>query len=737
MPAKKVDKKKAALWYAKFNWHVFPCLPNGKQPLTPNGYKDASADPAQIEAWWEKWPEANIGLACDKSGVIALDGDPGRYDDASRALLARLEAGFRTARQSTPSRGKHLIYMLPTGEALSNSRGSLPPGIDVRANGYILLAPSVVVYRDDEAVTKGVEDGFVGHYRWLDRPDEIVPQPLPDEVLAMLRPKAEPRQTPPSAPYTNGHHAPQEKNNRYARAALERELEILNNTSDGNRNNQLNTSAMKLAQLVAGGELDEAEVTDKLEIVARGIGLDERAIRATIASGFKKGVTEPRRAPEMPTLKFGRNYQEAGNPLGAEEEDTAQEEGDETGKKKGKTFIGPSKTIQLELRRMGYSFQLNELRDRIELDDGSPLHDGEQATIVAQLFESGVKNKSLILDVILAEAWANRYDPLRDFLHALRWDGTDYIKMLGGWFLCKNEPIQREDGTYESVISVWLRRWLIGAVGKALDGVQNPMLVLAGNQGIGKSEFARWLCSPLSDYFVSSPIVPDNTDHLRWLAGNFIWEVAELGATTRKADIEGLKAFLTRPECSYRVPYAKNEVHRPARASFVGTINLDNAGFLMDATGNRRFLSAELLSIQWEAYTRNIDPLQLWAQAMHLYGENKDAWKLTADEEKARDVINEEYGAEDPILDAIEALYDVVPEAGPDTGNFIPTTEIIALLALSVRESTTRQLQIGLAKALRRLNVTRGRKEVVRGPRGYWGLTRKFVRSGNTEPPNY
>lgn len=711
----KPDTRKTALKYAEYNWHIFPIAYGTKTPLTAHGYKDASIDAAIINEWWDETGDANIGLACGMSGVIALDGDPLHYDDDSRALIKELMEEYPTATQITPTGGHHFVYMLPSDVTLSNSSGALPPGIDVRVNGFIVVSPSVVTYRGKDAEDKGVKDGFTGRYRWEPSPKEFPPQPLPDHILAMLKPKQE-RPSTPLPTNGNGYHGGS-NGAGYAKAALDKELDILARTREGGRNEQLNRSAFSLGQLVAGGALDESDVVGKLESVALAIGLDERETKRTIESGLTKGKTHPRGVPETPRLIFGRSE---------ESDEETETEGEAQAESKSK--IGPSRTIQLALQKMEYSFQLNELRDRIELADREPLHDGEQATIVAQLFEQGVKNKSLILDVILAEAWANRYDPLRDFLNSLEWDGTDYIEMLGGWFLCKNEPIKAADGSLKSVFTVWLRRWLIGAVGKALHGVQNPMLVLAGTQGIGKSEFARWLCSPLSDYFVSSPIVPDNTDHLRWLAGNFIWEVAELGATTRKADIEGLKAFLTRPECTYRVPYAKNEVHRPARASFIGTINLDNAGFLMDATGNRRFLSAELVSIQWEAYTRNIDPLQLWAQAAHLYNQDHNAWKLTADEEAQRDAINEGYGAEDPILDALENLYEITPEVGPNNAPFMPTTEIINLLANSVHEPTTRQLQLGIAKALRRLNVTKGRREIVRGERGYWGMTRKFAR---------
>lgn len=301
--------KKAALWYAQSNWYVFPVLPNGKQPLTPHGFQDGSIDPAIITAWWDKWPTANIGLACDKSGVIALDGDPQHYDEESQALMDALRRDYPTAAQSTPTRGVHLIYMTPVGVGLSNSPGVLPPGIDVRANGYILLTPSIVVYKGDDAIAKRVEDGFTGHYRWLDQPDQAVPQPLPEHVLEMLKPKQVER--PPSViPSTNGHYAPSDKDNRYARAALEKEIDILSRTPEGGRNEQLNKSAFSLGQLVAGGALDRNEVIDRLGDAALSIGLDERGTARTILSGLNSGAKEPRGVPETPRLIFRKRLDE-------------------------------------------------------------------------------------------------------------------------------------------------------------------------------------------------------------------------------------------------------------------------------------------------------------------------------------------------------------------------------------------------------------------------------------------
>ena len=53
---------------------IFPI--NGKKPLTKHGYKDASKDPAQIEAWWNRWPNANIGLPTgETNGILVIDVD--------------------------------------------------------------------------------------------------------------------------------------------------------------------------------------------------------------------------------------------------------------------------------------------------------------------------------------------------------------------------------------------------------------------------------------------------------------------------------------------------------------------------------------------------------------------------------------------------------------------------------------------------------------------------------------
>ena len=88
----------------------------------------------------------------------------------------------------------------------------------------------------------------------------------------------------------------------YAQAALRNELDAVASTAQGQRNERLNKAAYALGQLVAGGELPEAEVVAALSDAARQSGLSEKEIVKTIRSGISAGSTKPRTAPEARKL---------------------------------------------------------------------------------------------------------------------------------------------------------------------------------------------------------------------------------------------------------------------------------------------------------------------------------------------------------------------------------------------------------------------------------------------------
>ena len=156
---------------------------------------------------------------------------------------------------------------------------------------------------------------------------------------------------------------------------------------------------------------------------------------------------------------------------------------------------------------------------------------------------------------------------MKDYILSLSWDGLPHIEEVANHFQDK-----------DCVFHLWLRRWLLGAIGKALNNDQNRMLVLDGVQGIGKSYFAKWLSDPLEKYFIEAPINTDDKDVFLRLSSKWIWEVSELGSTTRRADREAIKAFLTMREITIRRPYDRYDTHKSALASFIGTVNDEGSG---------------------------------------------------------------------------------------------------------------------------------------------------------------
>lgn len=89
----------------------------------------------------------------------------------------------------------------------------------------------------------------------------------------------------------------------YGRKALEAETAIVACAGEGTRRDRLNTAALKLGGLIAGGELDENEVRATLHEAARLTGLPEHEIEVTIRNGIDDGKTRPRIAPEPTTRR--------------------------------------------------------------------------------------------------------------------------------------------------------------------------------------------------------------------------------------------------------------------------------------------------------------------------------------------------------------------------------------------------------------------------------------------------
>jgi hypothetical protein len=325
--------------------------------------------------------------------------------------------------------------------------------------------------------------------------------------------------------------------------------------------------------------------------------------------------------------------------------------------KPGKTPSGNTANILQALDQAGYAFRMNELDDSIEVN-GEIINDGVASEIRCTMRDKGFNGMEALKDAYTMNAYHNRYHPIRNFLDGLVHDGNDHIANLAAHFTDSNGPIRYSDGSTSTVIHAFLKRWLIGAVAKVYAHGQNITLTFAGKQGIGKSFVASWLCSPLTDYFNEGQLDPDGKETDRRLAKTWIWEIGELGATTRRADVNALKNKLTQTHVTFRIPYGHYDVTKPVLTSFIGTVNPDGRGFLVDKTGNRRFAVVDIESIDF-TYTA-IDPRQVWAQAMALYHAG-EPWRLTAEETATQNFINDAHQTEETIDMVMPQLFYIDP----------------------------------------------------------------------------
>lgn len=480
----------------------------------------------------------------------------------------------------------------------------------------------------------------------------------------------------------------------WADRKIEASLARVRSAPDGTRHNTLVAEARLLGGLLPHGLASEIELQQLLEHAASDNGIHVEAphmARKAIEDGLSYGHGQPLELPPDPPQpvydatgiaccpRHGRQLSRGkrkGWYCSAKDESTERGwcdfwwagdgyTGPETNTVRdvmplpadpqtGETRPARKSEIIIEaLTALGYTFRLNECNNTIEVS-GVPIDDVMRAEIRTQMRDIGIKPLSAVEDAYLTEAAKNAYHPVRDYLNALEWDGQPHISRLAACFTDDDPPVYYDDGTELPLSTVYLYRWLIGAVAKALGGHQNVMLVLCGGQGLGKSAWVRWLCAGIPEYFVEAPLNPNDKDVEVRLMSNFLWEVSELDATTRKADVSALKAFITKQRVVVRKAYDHHDTRKPALASFVGTVN-DSSGFLTDDTGNRRFMVTNIINIDWDYTKLNVD--QIWAEAVMRYRRG-EPWVLQPNEATMQREVNKRHEAESLLDGWIERLFE-------------------------------------------------------------------------------
>jgi hypothetical protein len=302
-----------AISYASRGWYVFPLKLREKVSHKSAAHSDGrkwgqTIDANEIRRDFRQWPDANIGIATgEASGFFVVetdtaDGHGEGVDGAAELAMLEAEHGALPATREaiSPSGSVHRYFKHP-GFKIKNSASLIGPGIDVRGDGGMVVAPPSV------KLSKGL-------YSWRnDLPIADAAPWLLDRIVAgKVKPEPELSISRQAAALVVDPYARSGTSNAhgegYIEAALRGEYDEVMRAPKGQRNSQLNTSSLKLGHYVGSGVIDEKKVIDEMMAACESNGLladdGRETCLATIDSGLSAGKAQPKGIPERRLIRF-------------------------------------------------------------------------------------------------------------------------------------------------------------------------------------------------------------------------------------------------------------------------------------------------------------------------------------------------------------------------------------------------------------------------------------------------
>ncbi|MCF8008051.1 MAG: virulence-associated E family protein [Methylovulum sp.] len=318
-----------------------------------------------------------------------------------------------------------------------------------------------------------------------------------------------------------------------------------------------------------------------------------------------------------------------------------------------------------------------------------------------------------LLPALFAE---NAQNPVMDWIESKPWDKKTRIDDLADTL-----TTNAGDAHY---CYLALRTWLIQCVAAADGAKRTPnkdaiakyelVFVLQGGQGAQKTSWlGRLVPKHLSHYFIDGVhLDPSNIDSIRQANAAWICELGELDSTFKK-EVSRLKAFLSKQTDTLRLPYDRAASNLSRRTSFCGSVN--PAAFLVDATGNRRFLPVQVISCD---HLHTIDMQQLWAEVLELYLSGANWW-CSLELEELLVERHERHTEAEPVHEMIAEVFDIEkPVKGFEHKHFT-ATKIMQMCG--IREPKKPQISLCI-DYLKRAGFTQVKSS---GIMGFWLIKRQ------------
>lgn len=330
-----------------------------------------------------------------------------------------------------------------------------------------------------------------------------------------------------------------------------------------------------------------------------------------------------------------------------------------------------------------YELHWNRMLKRLEVRDAKsgelrPITDRDQSTIALTVQRDVANINKDQIRTILNSDLIPEYHPVTDYFNKLpAYDAgkePDHIQQLADTITTVRLD-QGEVSTDGSSDHEWwsrcLRKWLVGMLAGWFeeDRVNHQILVLGGEQGIGKSTWMeRLLPRALADYTYVGPIEAGAKDSLIHISENLLIILDELSSLDR-GTVKDMKALITQSVIKFRKPYGEHPESRTRYASFAGTTNDEE--FLRDPTGSRRWLIfwADKIDKDHEV---PID--RVIAQAKHLYDSGFQYW-FDQEENKEIEKRNEEHRVTSMEEEVLLKYFE--PRSKENADVFLNATEIL------------------------------------------------------------
>jgi predicted P-loop ATPase len=268
------------------------------------------------------------------------------------------------------------------------------------------------------------------------------------------------------------------------------------------------------------------------------------------------------------------------------------------------------KNIRLAMGEFGIKLSYNTFAERGLVNGAGPLRDLDDTFISDFRIRTHdrfgfMPQKDVLHDLVSYQSRLASFHPVRDYLAEMAptWDGTSRLET---WLI---DYAEAEDNEFIRCAS---RLILLAAVRRARQPgckFDQMVVLISPQQGTGKSKALAAL-SPNVDWFTDSfPLHADDKKAIEQLSGKWIVECAELSGM-KKADVEPLKAMISRQIDRSRLAYGHFAMNVPRQCVFFASTN--STAFLQDRE-NRRFWPVVITRFNIQALQAIRD--QLWAEA--------------------------------------------------------------------------------------------------------------------------